>query len=130
MDLWIPLRGHAEWIAQFRETLYSGTGLTSSMVIDDEACEVGQWLAAHADSLYHLHEFQAAKHIHRQFHYRAAYCLQLATSGRRAEALAETEATGELRLISRRMVKAFQALKRQAARQRVPVPWTVVSARA
>ncbi len=125
MEIWTPVRAHAEWIALFRETLYGRAALSPRMVVDDEACEVGRWLNRHQDALGHLREYRIACDVHRKFHRRAAYCLRLATSGHRAEALAETEGGGELRHLSRRLVKSFQALKRVIRHRGMAVSWDI-----
>ena len=125
VELWTPVRAHAEWITQFRESLYGRASLTPSLVADDEACEVGRWLIRQQNAIGHLSEYDIAKDVHAKLHRRAAHCLELAAAGHRFEALAETENHGEMRQLSRRLVKAFQNLKRQARRQKLPVTWSV-----
>lgn len=127
MELRTPLRAHAEWIARFRETLYGRATLTARMTSDDQACGVGQWLSRHQDALGHLREYRVAKKTHEEFHRRACYCLRLSKSGQRSEALAETEDGGELRRLSRLLVKGFQELKRKVRQQRLQATWNVAS---
>lgn len=115
MELWSPIRAHAEWIVLLRESLYGHGPLTPLMASDGEFCELGQWLGEREPLYGHLAEYRMAEQVHQAFHRRATYCLQLATTGRRAEAVAETVENGELRRLSRQLVKTLQSLKRRVA---------------
>jgi hypothetical protein len=115
MELWSPIRAHAEWIVLLRESLYGHGPLTPPMASDDDLCELGQWLGERAPLYGHLAEYRMAEQVHQAFHRRSTYCLQLATAGRRAEAIAETGENGELRRLSRQLVKTLQSLKRRVA---------------
>lgn len=111
----------------FRETLYGRAVLTSRLVADDTACEVGRWLLRHENSLGHLREYRVAKDVHVRFHGRAVLCLRLASSGHRLDALAEVDPDGELRRLSRLLILAFQDLKRAIQQQSLPVSWDIPS---
>ena len=112
MDLSSLLRAHAEWVARLREALYCDGALDDSMAADDEACQLGQWLKDMEPRYADLPEYRAAKEVHVGFHRRAAHCLELINVGRRNDALAETQDEGELRRLSRLLVKALQQLNR------------------
>ena len=126
-ELWTPIRAHAEWIAEFREALYGKSTLTLRSAGDDQHCDVGRWLAHQESVLCQLPEFRTARDIHSRFHRHAAYCLNLANTGRRTEALAQTSDAGELRQLSRHLVSAFQELKRAAGQQQLSVNWHIPS---
>jgi S-methylmethionine-dependent homocysteine/selenocysteine methylase len=115
MELWSPIRAHAEWIVLLRESLYGHGPLTPAMASDEELCELGQWLTDREPFHGHLVEYQVVKQVHHEFHRRAAYCLQLANTGRRADAIAEAGENSELRRLSRQLVKTLQRLKRRVA---------------
>jgi hypothetical protein len=112
MDLSFLLRAHAEWVARLREALYGDGALNDLMAADHEACQLGQWLKDMEPRYEDLPEYRAAKEIHKGFHRCAAHCLELINVGRRNDALAETEDEGELRHLSRRLVKELQQLNR------------------
>jgi hypothetical protein len=101
------LRAHGEWVVRLREALYGEEGLTSRMAANEEACPLGQWLKERESRFGEFREYQAAREVHRQFHRRASYCLQLLHAGRRSEAIAETHDGGELRRLSTLVVKAL-----------------------
>ncbi len=113
MELWSPLRAHAEWIALLRESLYGDGPLTLPLAADARLCELGRWLAVREPLYGHLAEYQVAKEVHQAFHRSAAHCLALANSGRRAEAITEAGEYGELRRKSRQLVGTLQSLKRR-----------------
>ena len=115
MELWSPIRAHAEWIALLRESLYGHGPLTPAMASDEKLCELGQRLTDREPFYRHLIEYQMVEQIHHEFHRRAVYCLQLANTGRREQALAEAGENGELRRLSRQLVKMLQRLKRRVA---------------
>jgi Chemoreceptor zinc-binding domain len=115
MELWSPIRAHAEWIALLRESLYGQGPLTPALASDEERCELGQWLKERKPFYGHLAEYQMVEQVHHEFHRHATYCLQLANSGRRADAIAEAGENGELRRLSRRLVKTLQRLKHEVA---------------
>lgn len=125
MDIWTPVRAHAEWIALFRETLYGRNALQTHLIGRADACDVGRWLEQERPTLGHLREFRIAEDIHERFHARAGYCLRLAQSGHKAEAFADTEMGGQLRRLSQRLVIAFQDLKRTVRQQQLPVSWRI-----
>jgi hypothetical protein len=127
MELWTPIRAHAEWIAMFRESLYGRAAWPPSLLEDDTACEVGRWLSRYESSLGHLNEYRHTRDIHAQFHRRAGHCLRLAESGRRLEALADTEPHGELRRLSRLLVASFRQLKHLVRQHALPVSWDISS---
>ena len=115
MELWSPIRAHAEWIVLLRESLYGHGPLTPAMASDEERCALGQWLKDRQPVYGHLPEYQLAEQVHHEFHRRASCCLYLAKSGRRAQALAEAGENSELRRLSRQLVKTLQRLKRRVA---------------
>jgi hypothetical protein len=108
MILFPLLRAHAEWVARLREALYGDGVLNQVMPADDEACQVGRWLKDAGRTYAAMPEYEAAKDVHTMFHRRAALCVELMDAGRRNEALAETQERGELRCLSRLLVKALQ----------------------
>ena len=115
MERWSPIRAHAEWIALLRESLYGQGPLTPAMASDEEQCELGQWLKERKPFYGHLAEYQVVEQVHHEFHRHATHCLQLANSGRRAEAIAEAGENSELRRLSRQLVKMLQRLKHEVA---------------
>ena len=115
MELWSPIRAHAEWIVLLRESLYGHGHLTPAMASDEERCALGQWLKDRQPIYGHLPEYQMVEQAHREFHRRASDCLHLANTGRRAQALAEAGENSELRRLSRQLVKTLQRLKHRVA---------------
>lgn len=126
MELWSSIRAHAEWIVLLRESLYGHGPLTPPMAFDDALCDLGQWLGEREPLYGHLAEYRMAEEVHQAFHRRATYCLHLATTGRRAEAIADTGEKGELRRLSRELVKKLQSLKRRVAEIEATGPEWVV----
>jgi hypothetical protein len=106
------LRAHGDWVTRLREALYGDEGLTSRMAANDEACALGQWLKEREPRFGGLREYGSAQEAHRQFHRRAAYCMQLIHAGRRSEAIADTRNGGELRRLSTLLVKALNQFNR------------------
>jgi len=127
MEVWTPLRAHAEWITLFRESLYVRAALPPPMIADEHACEVGRWLCWHKTTLGYLREYRSVKEAHQRFHHQAAYCFRLAALGYRLEALAQAETDGELRRLSRLLVTSFQDLNRAIRFQRLEVKWDVAA---
>jgi hypothetical protein len=118
MELFSLLHAHAEWVSRLREALYGDGVLNEVMAADDEACQLGQWLKDMEPRYAHLPEYWAAKAVHAGFHHRAAHCMDLIDAGRRIDALVETQDGGELRRLSRLLVKALQRLDQAAASPR------------
>lgn len=122
MNLSSMLRAHAEWVAHLRETLYGDGVFNRTLVADDEACELGRWLKRIEPRCAGSAEYLAARQAHAGFHRRAAHCMELIGTGRRNDALAETGKTGELRRLSRELVKTLQDLDRAVSAERQTGP--------
>ncbi len=117
MDLSSLLRLHAEWVSHLRELLYGDGALNHPMASDHEACPLGQWLKQQKPQYGEMGAYRAVIDAHARFHHRAAYCLTLIDTGRRSDALAETQDTGELRRLSRLLVKTLRQLSDSVSAQ-------------
>lgn len=108
MNLSSLLRLHAEWVSHLREALYGDGALNQPTAADHEACPLGQWLKQQQAQYGAMREYRAVTDAHARFHHRAAYCLTLIDTGRRNDALAETQDAGELRRLSRLLIRTLR----------------------
>lgn len=107
------LVAHGLWKARLREAIDSGkSDFSVDKVQRDDACDFGQWLRSPG---HHGPEFDKVRQLHAAFHLEAAKVLQLAVTGRKADAVAALGIGGEFSKASSRLVVALKSWQQKAA---------------
>lgn len=80
------LTAHELWSAHLVQAALTGRArMTVTEAVDDERCDFGRWLLKLGD-LPEVPQVEAVREIHRHFHEEAAAVLELALTGKRAQA--------------------------------------------
>lgn len=106
------INAHGQWISRLRAAINTGTSdFRPATVRLDNACEFGKWLYGdfprHARRSPIWGEIQA---LHAAFHEQAAVILQLAMSGKQADALMAMAPDRDFTLTSGRLLIKLRAL--------------------
>jgi hypothetical protein len=110
------IAAHGMWEARLRQVLSTGTSETPVATIRrDDVCEFGKWLKSASPAEQRSPSYRTVKSLHATFHKAAAHVVELATSGRKAEAEKAMGFGGEFFTASAQLTTAMKEWKRAAA---------------
>jgi len=103
---------HGMWKARLRAAIDSGRSEFSVETVKrDDACDFGRWLkaAGHEGA-----DHEKVRQLHAAFHTEAAKVLQLATTGKKTDAVSAMEFGGSFSKVSSTLVVALKGWQRAA----------------
>jgi hypothetical protein len=109
------ITAHSQWKLRLKSVV-DGTSretLDPAVIAVDDKCALGQWIRGDAKAYEGLEEYRDLMAQHAQFHRCAAEVLKLALAGRKGEASAQLENTGEFTEASIRTISAIRKLRRK-----------------
>lgn len=110
------IAAHAKWKYRLMEAIETGKSeWRMDVVRTDEACEFGKWLAALPLSLRLSSHVKDVRTLHAEFHTLASNVLELALSGRAAEATAAMAFGSRFALVSSQLTLAVLGWKEAAS---------------
>jgi methyl-accepting chemotaxis protein len=111
-DLNTALNAHMKWKVRLETAVADGKSeFKPDVVMKDDACDFGRWLYTQPADVMKSDHYKKVKALHADFHKTAGTVLQLALSGRGAEAKKALDLGGEYRSITGKLVLALNVWK-------------------
>jgi hypothetical protein len=103
---------HAKWRARLESAIATGkSDFIPAVVAKDDACDFGRWLHTLAGEDVKTAHYAKVKSFHADFHAMAGKILNMAVSGRKADAQKALEPGGEYARIAGKLVMAMTVWK-------------------
>lgn len=111
-DLDTALNAHMQWKTRLENAVTSGKSeFQPDVVKKDDVCDFGRWLYTRPSDVMNSEHYKKVKVLHAEFHKVAGSILQLALTGKTAEAKKALDTGGDYRHITGKLILAINTWK-------------------